>query len=95
VNLRLAIVGAGPNPEIPAQTVTSSTAEPQKIVSVYAGGYRDVPLYARETLSPGTRLQGPAIVSQEDTTLIIPQDCSAEVDPASNIVVHFEGPAHD
>ena len=95
VNLRLAIVGAGPNPEIPAQTVSASTAESEKTVLVYTGSYHDVPLYRRETLSPGTQLRGPAIVSQEDTTLVIPQECTAEVDFASNIVVHIEGSAHD
>ncbi len=95
VNLRLAIVGAGPNPDIMVSATGPVKVEPQKIVPVFNDMICDVPLYARESLSPGAQLKGPAIVFQEDTTLILPKGCAAEVDQALNIVVHFEGGAHD
>nr|WP_280891649.1 hypothetical protein [Jiella mangrovi] len=35
------------------------------------GGFVDVPVYDRARLAPGTRLEGPLIVEQQDTTLIV------------------------
>ena len=95
INLRLAIVGAGPDPNFPVHPATTSRVEPQMTVPVFAEKLCDIPLYKREALPSGAQLQGPAIVSQEDTTLIIPQDCTATVDPMSNIVVCFEGVSND
>ncbi|MQQ09156.1 hydantoinase/oxoprolinase family protein [Epibacterium sp. SM1979] len=95
INLRLAIVGAGPDPDFPVHTAKPCKVEPQKTVPVFTGMACDIPLYQREALPPGAQLKGPAIVSQEDTTLIIPQDCTATVDPMSNIVVRFDGVSND
>jgi N-methylhydantoinase A len=51
------------------------------------GRYHDVPIYDRDLLHPGTRMRGPAIVEQRDsTTLIFPRQ-RARIDGYRNIII--------
>lgn len=45
------------------------------------------PVYAREKLSAGNRIEGPAIVEQMDTTTVILPDMHAIVDPYLNLIL--------
>ena len=45
----------------------------------------DTPVYDRDALRAGTRLDGPAIVEQLDSTIVVPPGVTAEVDPHLNI----------
>ena len=54
-----------------------------------AEGYRDTPVYQRETLPFGFRFAGPAIVEQADTTTLIHPGQTAEVDRFANIVIEL------
>ena len=59
---------------------------------VYFGGtgwVRDCPVAQRETLPPGTRLPGPMIVEQMDTTTVVPPDFDLEVDAATNLILRL------
>ena len=40
----------------------------------------DTPMFDRETLKAGTTLEGPAIVEQLDSTIVVPPGVTAEVD---------------
>jgi N-methylhydantoinase A len=40
----------------------------------------DTAIYEMSQLSPGQRLQGPAIVEHIDTTFVVPPECHADVD---------------
>ena len=53
----------------------------------FAGGWRDTPIHRRAGLAPGARLDGPAIVEQMDTTIVIEPGCRAEADAMGNLVV--------
>ena len=88
VNLRLSAVGAGPDLKFPETEAVASDARPAREIPITIGG-RAVPvgLYPRETLSAGSRFSGPAVVSQEDTTLTIPDGFTARVDRHLNIHV--------
>jgi len=44
------------------------------------GEWRDAPLFVRETLRPGARIQGPAIIAQRTATLLVDAGWCAEVD---------------
>ncbi|CAN7477951.1 hydantoinase/oxoprolinase family protein [Bosea sp. LjRoot9] len=44
----------------------------------------------RSTLEPGARLAGPAIITQFDSTTVVPPRWSAEVDEAHNIIMEFQ-----
>lgn len=51
------------------------------------GNYVDTPIYARENLPPGTELEGPTVVVQLDTTIIIHPGQSATVDDHANLLI--------
>ncbi|MDN3353607.1 hydantoinase/oxoprolinase family protein [Actinomadura sp. DC4] len=83
---RLAIVAA--TGEIPPSAVPrgEGTPGPSSRRSVLlAGGRVDAEVYDRAGLRAADRLSGPAIVEQDDTTVLIPPGWSADVDPAGNL----------
>lgn len=51
------------------------------------GSYVDAPVYLRETLSPGAKVDGPAVVVQLDTTIIIHPGQRATVDDHTNLLI--------
>lgn len=57
--------------------------------SVQIGGGRrvDVPVYLRDSLKAGHRLQGPAVIDQLDATTVIPPELAGEVDRFGNLVL--------
>ena len=57
---------------------------------VFQGGLRETPLYLREKLRTGNRLQGPALVLQMDTTTVLPPGWNGEVDPFGNLLLEPE-----
>jgi N-methylhydantoinase A len=54
---------------------------------VHFGAWRDTPIFAREQLLPGMRIDGPAVIEQPDTTTIIEPGMRARVDAYSNLLV--------
>lgn len=53
----------------------------------FAGKWLDTALYSRDALPVGATIDGPAIVAQLDTTILIDPGASAVVDPLGNIVI--------
>lgn len=54
------------------------------------GARRDVPVYDRARMAPGTRLVGPLIVEQQDTTLVVGSQ-ELLVDPHGSIIIGMNG----
>ena len=52
-----------------------------------AGGFVSCPVYDREKLRPGNRIEGPAIVEQMDATTVVLPDMTAYVEPYLNLVL--------
>jgi N-methylhydantoinase A len=52
-----------------------------------AGGWVSVPVYARDRLQPGTRIAGPAIAEQMDSTTVVLPGMTARVDPYDNLIL--------
>ena len=52
-----------------------------------AGGWTDCPVYARDGLQPGNRIEGPAIVDQMDATTVILPAMTATVEPYGNLIL--------
>ena len=50
-----------------------------------AGGFVDCPVYDRERLDDGDRLEGPAVVEQMDATTVLPPDFRLDVDELLNL----------
>ena len=54
-----------------------------------AGGFLDTAIYDRSALPAGATFDGPAIVEQMDSTVVVPPDWRAEVDDYGNIVLRL------
>jgi N-methylhydantoinase A len=88
VSLRMVVVGASPQPEFPSQPRRTKPPEVAKRIEVYLdGAWRSVPLYRRADLGHGHRLDSPCVVTQEDTTICVPQGFTGAVDPYGNILL--------
>jgi len=51
------------------------------------GGWRDVPLYRRETCGSATRITGPAVITEATGTTIIEPGWQARVDASANLIL--------
>ncbi|MCQ8831282.1 hydantoinase/oxoprolinase family protein [Streptomyces malaysiensis] len=58
------------------------------------GGYHPTPVYDRYALQPGTRVHGPAIVEERESTLVVPPDSECVVEDDGTLVLHLLSPAH-
>ena len=52
------------------------------------GGWTDVDAYVRDELSPGTTIEGPAVIDQFDSTTVLPPETSSQVDDYANLLVN-------
>jgi N-methylhydantoinase A len=89
VSLRLRAAGITQKPAIKRERPgKTDRVESQHIARVYwAARATRVPVYARETLSAGSRLAGPAIITEYSSTTLIPPRFRVEVDPWLNLVI--------
>jgi N-methylhydantoinase A/oxoprolinase/acetone carboxylase beta subunit len=76
VNLRAVGTGDRPQPELPEADLEPS--------SLAAG------TYARSELRPGTTIAGPSIVTEFDSTTVILEGYSAEIDRYFNLLIRPE-----
>ena len=68
----------------------STVAKPEKTQSLFdpiTTGRVDVPVYFREQLSPGDRLDGPALITEDQTTTVVTSAYVAEIDTRGYIVL--------
>jgi N-methylhydantoinase A len=53
-------------------------------------GFIETPVFDRYGLQPATKLDGPSIIEEVESTLILPPDFTAEVDSARNLIISTE-----
>ncbi|HEM45557.1 MAG TPA: hydantoinase/oxoprolinase family protein, partial [Alphaproteobacteria bacterium] len=89
VNLHTAVIGRRDRADVAALASAGDGAGvPVATRRVwYPSGWRDTPIYRRTELGRGSRLSGPAIVEQMDTTIVLEPGCTAEADDLGNLVV--------
>jgi len=90
VNLRL--FARGPRLETPivsGRGSGSGTARKgeRRVWFAEAGGFVDCALHDRVRLAPGDVVEGPAILEEDDTSVVVPPGSRGEVDAAGNVVV--------
>ena len=56
-----------------------------------AGDFVDTTLYERTRLGSGAEIDGPAIIEQTDTTVVLPSGAAGRVDDALNVVITVNG----
>ncbi|MBI3090645.1 MAG: hydantoinase/oxoprolinase family protein [Candidatus Tectomicrobia bacterium] len=92
VNLRLLAIGCLPKTAAPAKAARapSTLASPSGMRAVYLdrrGGFREVPLYDGALLHPGFTANGPALIAQPFTTILVAVDYTVQVDPYGNYLL--------
>ena len=83
--LALQAVGVKPKPELARQVVDGGAALPDAAATRAVHfdeheGPVDTPIYDRARLPAGVRVEGPAIIEQLDSTVVVPPGVIAEVD---------------
>ncbi len=53
----------------------------------FDGAFRDTPVYQRETLPPGLRLEGPLVIEEFGSTTVVFPSQSVEVDPHGILII--------
>jgi N-methylhydantoinase A len=95
VNARVAAIGMTDDVELPTSDDTGDAAGALKSTRpVYfdeVGDFTDTPIYDRELLAAGARIDGPAVIEQTDTTVLIPPGAQGRVDRRLNIVIDVSG----
>jgi N-methylhydantoinase A len=94
VNLRVRGRGLVASPILPSLPLESDDPSPALIdnhpVVLATGKTELIPFFQGELLRPRNTIPGPAVVMRNDTTILIPEYCTASVDPFLNLVLNIE-----
>jgi len=93
VNLHTAVIGR--RRPVPLRSLISVTEQKAQIEDCKIGirrvwfesGWKETPIYKRESLSLKASFKGPAIIEQLDTTIIVEPDNKVEVDLDGNLII--------
>ncbi|MDH3230073.1 MAG: hydantoinase/oxoprolinase family protein [Alphaproteobacteria bacterium] len=93
VNLHTAVIGRRPQADIAALAGGREDGGAQATTRRvwFAEGWRDTPIRRRAEIAPGAVLNGPAIIEQMDTTIVIEPGCTAAADDIGNLLVSVRG----
>jgi N-methylhydantoinase A len=92
--LNVRAVGVTPKPEFTRHELNGSRPQPvttRRVLFDEQDQWLETPIFQRHSLDAGTTLEGPAIVEQLDTTVLIPPGIRAQVDEWLNIRMHIPG----
>jgi len=88
-------IGRTESVEDPEQPVDAHAPAPEPVdrVQMHGAGERhDTPLYDRETLRPGQRIRGPAIIKEPNSTTVLEPGWAAEVTARGHLVLERVAP---
>ncbi|WP_217430423.1 hydantoinase/oxoprolinase family protein [Parasulfitobacter algicola] len=97
LNLRSAVIGKRPKFDLKTMAPTSTQAPtPKATRKVHFGDtWHDTVIYDRLELPVGSRIHGPAILEQPDTTVLIEPGLQGRVDPFGNTIIEAIGAHHE
>ncbi|MEN9317094.1 MAG: hypothetical protein RIS35_3487, partial [Pseudomonadota bacterium] len=86
------VEAVGPAPDVAAPVVTRATRTgaptPEASVRIHAEGqWRQAPLYLRDALQPGDRIDGPAVIAEATATTVVDPGWRAEMTPRGDLVL--------
>lgn len=90
VNLNVSVIGQRPEMDLSAlidRADRRDTAAPMASRPVWFGDWVETPVYWRDHLPLNIALQGPAIIEQMDTTIIVDPGCLVTSDMDGNLIV--------
>jgi N-methylhydantoinase A len=77
---------AVPNAE--ARAIASSARKgSRRVYSVARGAFAETDVYDRYKLAPGARLDGPAIVEERESTVVVPDGAVVTIDQYHNMMI--------
>jgi N-methylhydantoinase A len=88
VNFCVSGLGLIERPSVP-KLASDAGAPPQRTSRpvYFDGAFRDTPVYQRETLPPGLRLEGPLVIEEFGSTTVVFPGQSMEVDPHGILII--------
>jgi N-methylhydantoinase A len=93
VNFSVMAIGLIPKPELRACGTRSADVSPtpaaKRKAHFSASEVSDVPVFRRESLLPGMRIDGPAIIEEKTSTTVLARSQRAEIDDYLNIEVEL------
>lgn len=90
VNVRLRAVGLVEKPEVEEFPLQGERVPQEAFVGkrkVFFDDFMETPVYLRDKLLPGNVLEGPAVIVEYSSTVLIPPFAAAEVDRFKNLVI--------
>jgi N-methylhydantoinase A len=88
---------AAPRPEIPREEAKSDPRPldearkgEREIYLPESDGFAAVPVYDRYRLDPGAAFEGPAVVEERESTVVVGPESGAEIDHARNLIVRWD-----
>jgi N-methylhydantoinase A len=90
VNGRVSAIGLMNAPPLSAGKNNAKALAPGMLRPVYfdeVKGFVDTPVYERSNIAIGTRIEGPAIIEQIDTTVVIHPGQTVETDNLGNLLI--------
>ena len=90
VHLGLAGIGRLKGAEPLLHEVTCAQPAPRGARAVYLGaetGFQSAPIYDGRALRPGQAIEGPALVEERNTTVLLGPGDRLEVDPSNNFSI--------
>jgi len=94
VNIRLRTKGMPVKPEFPEAGKLVSEMDPEALLgtteTIFDSDKLETSILNREKLRPGNKVDGPAIIIEYSSTLVIPPFAKGEVDPYGNLIFDIE-----
>jgi N-methylhydantoinase A len=90
LNLHVALIGRRPKLDLSALAPQGGSIESAKQATraIYVdGAWHQATIYARHALPLGAVVPGPAILEQQDATILVEPDLAARVDALGNIII--------
>ena len=85
---RVEVTGAMPKPPVRRRAVVPGRPQPLRRTRAYFGGaWRDAAVFRRDDLRPGDSVEGPAIIVESISTIVVEPGWSAEVSERDDIVL--------
>jgi 5-oxoprolinase (ATP-hydrolysing) len=68
--------------------LTSDAAQPGEILKLFSdGAWRDAGIYRRETMEPGHKVSGPALIIESHQTIVVEQGWQAEITEKDHVLM--------
>jgi N-methylhydantoinase A len=93
VNFKIVAIGQKVDVKLP-EIGNNRSGKPLKTGSVYfkeTDGFVDCPVYWRDELNAGMKLQGPALIGEMSATTLVPPESEMEIDRWGNIIIEMGG----